>query len=171
MIRLFAVASMIGLTLVPPASADVLPWGRRPLMFQTPPHNFAIERDANLLRAKLIIPRSMLPDGGRAAASPASLPVGVAMTCGFVLGGLWLARIKRRLLVAVAVALLVAGSTTTVVWANAPPPWRELRPLDKADKVSVWRPAGGMPSEVDVYIDDNAAHVRLILPAKGRLAN
>jgi hypothetical protein len=123
-------------------------------------HNFAIERDTTLTRAKLIVPRRMLPPAVRSAAAD-TIPAGMALACGCVCGGLWLARVRRRVLLGVTVPLLLLV-LTAVVWANAPPPFGSLN-------VQVPRVEGQdrlFAGEVDVYIDLDADHVRLILPAK-----
>src|SRR6516162_10349798 len=91
--------------------------------YESQRHNFAIERDPTITKAKLIIPGSMLPQGGRnACATPAAVPAGVSMACCLVVGGLCLARVRRHVLLAVAVPMALAVLTTTVAWANAPPP-------------------------------------------------
>lgn len=144
------------------AWADGFPFGggSRRFLMEAPPHNFAIERDQRITKAMLFIPSRMLGDGkARTEARPGAVPVGVSMAGCFAFGGLWPAGARRRLLLGVAVPLVLAVATATV-WANIAVPIGPKGLDPKALPAALV-----VPREVDVYVDHDCDHVRLILPA------
>lgn len=164
MARNLWLACALLLALTPAAQADGLFGGgaaRRmeAMTREMQRHNFAIERDRSAMQARLILPAKMSWLGAkrRETGPHGNLPMCIAMACCFGVGGLWLARLPRRAL-ACAFLPLAMVAIIVPVHANAPPP-RELM-LSQPKTTSLY--AG----RVDVVIDEQGDHVRLILPGK-----
>src|SRR5207302_1940716 len=132
---------------------------KKPVLLDgTPLPNFAIDRDPAITKAKLFIPSRMLPGGtAQTEASPSVLPAGLSMAGCLAVGGLWSTRVRRRLLLGVAVPLAMV-TVTMPLSGNAPPPIFHA-PL-RHWVVPIYS------GDVDVYVDHNGDQVRLILPAK-----
>jgi hypothetical protein len=129
-----------------------------------------IESDPNGREAQLWLPKEYNPyeygaTSSSVLSSPGTIVSGLALSLGLALGGVWLARSRRRIgapgLTAGLAVLAVLAGTSGYAMANAAPP----RPVDPGTlKIAL---PGGDPLEGKVrlrYSSDSGV-VRLVLPA------
>ncbi|MEO6392344.1 MAG: hypothetical protein ABIP75_10865 [Pyrinomonadaceae bacterium] len=140
---------------------------------------FAIEQRSDIDAARLQIPRSVLanmqaaggttnPTGGMSGEAMRTLFAGVFLSCALAFGGVWVLRSRKdpaaRVAAMMMIAFAVAGTATTIAWANAAPPRPVLYPVGSLPKALKNDPR--LYGTVLYEVVEGGSEIRLLIPSK-----
>lgn len=137
----------------------------------------SIEQRSDIDVIRLQIPRSVLQNmqkhqGGGATSGVTSEKMrtvfaGVFLSCAFAFGGVWLLRKRKgaapRAAAMLLIAVAVAGTATTVTWANAGPPGRVIFPPGTLPKALKNDPS--LRGTVVYEVVEDGDEIRLLVPS------
>jgi hypothetical protein len=139
---------------------------------------FVIEQRSDIDVVRLQIPRSVLqnmqkyqggapPAAGMTPEKLRTVFAGVFLSCAFAFGGVWVLRKRKsgpaRAAAMLMIALAMAGTATTVTWANAGPPGRVIFPPGTLPKALKNDPQ--LTGTVVYEVVEDGDQIRLLIPA------
>lgn len=137
---------------------------------------FVIEQRSDIDVVRLQIPRTVLQNmqkyqGGASSGMTSeklrTVFAGVFLSCAFAFGGVWVLRKRKngpaRAAAMLLIALAVAGTATTVTWANAGPPSRVIFPPGTLPKALKNDPR--LNGTVVYEVVEDGDEIRLLVPS------
>lgn len=136
----------------------------------------SIEQRSDIDVVRLQIPRSVLQNmqkhqggatSGLTSEKLRTVFAGVFLSCAFAFGGVWLLRKRKgaagRAAAMLLIAVAVAGTATTVTWANAGPPGRVIFPPGTLPKALKNDPS--LKGTVVYEVVEEGDEIRLLIPS------